>query len=131
MKALVILLLFTLSLCAEKKETKKEDVRIRTHKIHIQDGRPLKPTFIPITKKYCDECAKKGFCPLACAKYYQKKKEEKKVKTTTELKSTKVKQSTFCERCQKEGNCPPICTKFFNKQHERDCEACLKKIIVQ
>ena len=78
MKALVILFLFALSLCAEKKETKKEDVKIRTHKIYTHDGRPLKPTFIPITKKYCDECAKKGYCPLACEKYYQKKKEEKK-----------------------------------------------------
>ena len=129
MKALVILLLFTVSLCAEKKVTKKEDVKIKTNGPRIiHDGRPLKTTFIPVTKKYCDECAKKGFCPVQCARFYKKEKEGKKeVKPTTEVKSTKVKQSTFCERCQKEGNCPPICKRFFDKKHERNCELCLRK----
>ena len=52
MKALVILLLFTFSLCAELKETKQKEVKLPHPK--IQDGRPLKSSLF-ITKKYCDE----------------------------------------------------------------------------
>ena len=134
MKAFVILLLFTLSLYVVKTETEQNNVvyktfhtlagpRARKFNLEIPSTRTKKPIFV--TKKYCDECAKKGFCPVECAKFYKNEKKEKEKEK--EEKPTKVKHSTFCEKCEKEGNCPLICKQFFIKKHERECEECEKK----
>ena len=91
MKALVLLLLFTFSLCS------------------------VKTQFTPVTKEYCDRCIKRGYCPIACEKYFRK------------LSEVKPKVSgKYCDQCEKGGLCPLICKEYFIKKFEKQCDKCEK-----
>ena len=99
MRTTLILLLFTLAICADI-EAILNDLRKR-HKMSNNTEEKTE-----ISDEECDKCENDGFCPLACRKYLLKK------------------MGQHCEECEKAGNCPLICKKYFiNKK----CEKCRKE----
>ena len=119
MKALAILLLFTLSLCTTKidpRKTPTKDTRKTTINKDLRKQKEQLPPTI-FNKLYCDSCVERGYCPVECADILRKEQQKKKLKE-------KGKYASFCEECEKRGNCPLTCRKFFIK---RQCFDCKKK----
>ena len=91
MKAIIILLLFSLSLCDDKNNTAIPTLRMP----------PIGPPTSPPPYIKCSSNSKiKGLCT---------KKRLRDIKNKNQFKS---KYSNNCEKCEKKGNCPLTCRKF-------------------
>lgn len=113
MKALVILLLLTLSLCTTKIDPRKttRDTKKTPINKDFRKKEQLPPT--SYNKFYCLLCEKRGFCPVECADILRKEKQRLKLKE---------KYKNYCEECEKKGNCPITCRRYFIKKQCLDCE---------
>ena len=117
MKALIIFLLLTLSLCTTKLETRKTTTKDPRQTTINKDIRKHKEQLPPtlFNKLYCDGCVERGYCPIECADILRKEQEKKKLKE-------KGKYKNFCEECEKKGNCPLTCRRYFIKKQCLDCK---------